>query len=97
MKELKIYEITFGGERYWVAARTTIEALRIMISTIGVNFYDFGDDDEIEVLPPEEWPNRHIIDPDTDLEEYDELQVLETLEQHMSTAKSPGFIASTDY
>lgn len=97
MKELKIYEITFGGERYWVAARTTTEALRIMISTIGVNFYDFGDDDEIEVLPPEEWPNRHIIDPDTDLEENEESEVIETFAQWVERNKEPGLIASTDY
>lgn len=93
----KAFKIMFGGECYWICARTEIEALQTMVTDVGIEFSDFDHEDSIEVVPTEEWPGFKIVDPETDLEEHDELEVLETLAQHMETAKTPGFIASTDY
>lgn len=93
----KAFKIHFGGEWYWICARTDIEALQTMVTDVGIEFSDFDHDDSIEVIPSEQWPQFNIVDPETDLEEHDELEVLETLAQHMAAAKAPGFIASTDY
>lgn len=93
----KAFKIMFGGERYWICARTEIEALQTMVTDVGIEFSDFDHEDSIEVIPINEWPGLKIVDPETDLEVHDELEVLETLAQHMETAKRPGFIASTDY
>ena len=93
----KAFKIMFGGERYWICARTEIEALQTMVTDVGVEFLDFDHEDSIEVIPSDQWSDLKIVDPETDLEEHDEYEVLETLAQHMQSAKAPGFIASTDY
>jgi len=93
----KAFKILFGGERYWICARTDIEALQTMVTDVGIDFSDFDHEDSIEVIPADQWPQLNIVDPETDLEEHAELEILETLAQHMAAAKTPGFIASTDY
>lgn len=93
----KAFKILFGGERYWICARTEIEALQTMVTDVGIEFSDFDHEDSIEVIPADQWSQLNIVDPETDLEEHDELEILETLAQHMAAAKTPGFIASTDY
>ncbi len=97
MKELKAYNIQFGGEQYLIAAHTYIEALQTMMAETDVNFNDFEKDDDIEIIPPELWPTLNIIDPETDLDLHDGYEVIQTVAEWMADENHPGFISSTDY
>jgi len=45
---MKIFEIVWGdGEKEWIAANTTIQALKVYSSMTGVDLDDFEDDDNI--------------------------------------------------
>ncbi|HWK58129.1 MAG TPA: hypothetical protein VNQ80_12355 [Parapedobacter sp.] len=94
---LNVYNILFGGENYWICARTEIEAIQTMITELSVNIFDFGTDDNIELIHPDKWSSLDIVDPETDLEVHEKLQVVETVAEFMAGAEKPSFIASTDY
>lgn len=87
---MKIFEIAWGdGEKEWIAANTTIQALKVYSSMTGVDLDDFEDDDNIVELPKSKWGRYTVKEEDA--------EESITFKQWMKENKRPDIIAGTMY
>ena len=87
---MKIYELQISGEKEWIAAETTIQAIIIYSKTTGNSLEDFEEEDEIIEIPESKWNNLTIKFPDEDRKET-------TFSEYMEDVVTPEYIASTVY
>ena len=98
MNLMNIYEIQWQrqGEREWVAAHTTVEAIKVYCSATDMDLTDFDDEDEIVMIPREKWSGMVIYNADYDKADPDDLKY-KTFEQWMAENSRPDIIAGTTY
>ena len=96
MGTMKIYAIKAQGETEWICANTVFHALKFYHYINDMEIIDYDDEDDIEIVPEEKWPEMTIIDPD-EWEENGDPKVIQTFADFMKTATEPEFIASTVY
>lgn len=86
---MNIYEFNISGEKFWICAKTTIEAIKVYSDHYDDDLSDFEDTDDILLLPADRWSTHHVTD------EYGNLE--QSFLEYMQAAKEPGVIASTLY
>lgn len=91
LEEMNIYLLKHDGEFHWICAPTSIIALQHYIEQESLDINrDFSQDDDIKLLPKEEWSKRSIKY--TDPEEFEI-----PFDEYMKTALSIEIFASTTY
>jgi hypothetical protein len=96
MKNMNIYAIKTQGETEWICANTVFQALKLYHYNNDLEIVDYDDEDDIEIVPKEEWSKFTITDPDLTDENGNDM-IIQTFEDFMKTATEPEFIASTIY
>lgn len=86
---MKIFEIQTGGEKEWMYAISTIQALKEYCDVTGYSIHNFDDDDEITEVPEDEWNKLEVTFPD------DSDQKVMTLEEYVKEIKAPHYMCST--
>jgi hypothetical protein len=96
---MKIFEIQWKSqdEKEWVAANTTIEALKVYCSITGMDLINFEDDDEIVEIPKEKWKEMTVFNWDYDPENPEDNWKEKSFEQWMEEHSDPDIIAGTMY
>jgi hypothetical protein len=89
MKELKVFELRWTGEKEWICAFTNIHALRVYCNITDTDLTDMNDTDEIVEVPKEKWPEMTIRNSDKD--------EFQTFEEYMKAQTTPDIIAGTMY
>lgn len=88
---MNIYELESGGEKEWILANTTIEALKVWNDTTGLDLIDLDSDDEINEVPKEKWSELKITFPDDEDEED------QTFEEFVKGRVEPMYMCATVY
>jgi PHD/YefM family antitoxin component YafN of YafNO toxin-antitoxin module len=96
MSKMNVYEIRTNGEKEWICASTLFECLKFYHGLNDLAITDFDDDDDVVLIPEEDWPLMNVIDTD-ETDETGEHPILHTFEQYMKTATSVDIIATTAY
>lgn len=87
---MKIFEIQTGGEKEWIYAISTIQALREYCEITGTYLCDFEDDAEIIEIPESKWDELKISFPDEEKEAI-------TFREYVKDTEAPHFMCSTCY
>jgi hypothetical protein len=93
--ELKIFELrwTKQEEKYWVCAKTNIQALMCYLNNCSMSLNDLDEADEIVEIPRNEWGNYKIKNMDYDGDDWEYM----TFEEWMEGRTEPDIIAGTMY
>ena len=94
---MNIYELQWStGEFEWVAAHTTIEALKVYYELTGVDLYDLQPEDEIVLVPVEKWPELRLINTEYNEDDPNDWET-KTFTEVMKDLSGPDIIAGTMY
>lgn len=91
---MKIYEVGFGTEKYWVAANTVIEALRVLSNDEDVSFEYYEDTDDVVEMEQSKWNDIYVKNSDYDETDPDDWEE-KTFAEFMDDVKEPECICST--
>lgn len=78
---MNVYEISISDVRYGIAAKTAIEALLTLVTTIDLPFADLAIEDDIKQINPAEFDKIMIDDEENEGESLTITQMLEGLQE----------------
>lgn len=87
--DLRIYEMAYGdnGNRDWVAARSIIEALQVLVRTTSITLEELDYTDMVKEIPESMWAGFKIKDENDN--------VMMTFRDWMNVNNTPDIIATS--
>ena len=94
----KIYEIHINGEKEWICADTSLEALKFYCGLTDILLTEFEDDDDIIEVPKEKWSKMNIVDTEVEPLSDGSYPIVMSFDEYMRIeATKVDIIATTNY